>query len=444
MIRVRFAPSPVGHLFVSGARVALANFLHARRHNGHMLLRIDDMERDRAKPAFAESIAHDLTWLGIEWDETFQQSDRLDLYAQAADRLRQANRIYPCFEGDDELRAKRDQRLKRGKSPIYDRAMLKMTAEQRAKAEANGKLPYWRFLLSPRTLDWRDLIMGPRQAKLTAVSDPVLIRADGTPTPLFASVVDDIDTGITEVIRAEDNADNTGVQLDLWEALTGKPPRVQFAHLPPLVDTGRMRLSRKVGSLSVRTLRGDGVVAAALATCLAQIGIAGAAEPAPPTVLAKDFDLRRLSQTVAGFDASQLLSLNRRALGRMDFSSIADRLPNGATEAFWLAVRGSLDLLNEVRGWWEVVAGTIVPPVIEGEGAFLKEAEALLPPEPWDDSVWRVWTEALAQATGRVGEALLLPLRLALTGEEQGPALEALLPLIGRARASNRLRIAAA
>lgn len=444
MTRVRFAPSPVGHLFVSGARVALANFLHARRHGGHMLLRIDDMERDRGKPMFAESIAHDLRWLGIDWDETFQQSDRQALYTQAAERLRQANRIYPCFEGDDELRAKRDQRLKRGKSPIYDRAMLKMTAEQRAKAEANGKQPYWRFLLSPRTLEWRDQIMGPRQAKLTAVSDPVVMRADGTPTALFASVVDDIDTGITHIIRAEDNAANTGVQLDMWDALTGTSPRVQFAHLPALADTGRIRLSRKVGSLSVRALRGDGVDPAALATCLAGIGTGSAGEPAPASVLARDFDLNSLAQTAAGFDASQLLSLNRRALGRMDFSAIADRLPNGATEAFWLAVRGSLDLLNEVRGWWEVVAGTIVPPVIDGEGAFLSEAEALLPPEPWDDSVWRSWTEALGQASGRVGEALMMPLRLALTGEEYGPALDALLPLIGRARAANRLRVAAA
>ena len=443
MIRVRFAPSPVGHLFVSGARVALANYLHARRHGGHMLLRFDDMERDRAKPAFVESIAYDLSWLGIDWDETFQQSDRLDRYTQAAERLRLANRIYPCFEGDDELRAKRDQRLKRGKSPIYDRAMLKMTAEQRTKAEANGKQPYWRFLLSPRTLEWRDQVVGARQAKLTAVSDPVAMRADGTPTALFASVVDDIDTGITHIIRADDNAANTGVQLDLWEALTGTAPRVQFAHLPALADAGRVRLSRKVGSLSVRALRGDGVDPVALATCLARIGTASVGEPAPVAVLARDFDLSRLAQSVAGFDASQLLSLNRRALGLLDFSAIADRLPSGATEAFWLAVRGSLDLLNEVRGWWEVVAGTIVPPVIDGEGAFLSEAEALLPPEPWDASVWRSWTDALTNATGRVGEALMMPLRLALTGEEQGPALEALLPLIGRARAANRLRIAA-
>ena len=443
MIRVRFAPSPVGHLFVSGARVALANYLHARRHGGHMLLRFDDMERDRAKPAFVESIAYDLRWLGIDWDETFQQSDRLDHYTQAAERLRLANRIYPCFEGDDELRAKRDQRLKRGKSPIYDRAMLKMTAEQRTKAEANGKQPYWRFLLSPRTLEWRDQVVGARQAKLTAVSDPVAMRADGTPTALFASVVDDIDTGITHIIRADDNAANTGVQLDLWEALTGTAPRVQFAHLPALADAGRVRLSRKVGSLSVRALRGDGVDPAALATCLARIGTASVGEPTPVAVLARDFDLSRLAQSAAGFDASQLLSLNRRALGSLDFSAIADRLPSGATEAFWLAVRGSLDLLNEVRGWWEVVAGTIVPPVIDGEGAFLSEAEALLPPEPWDASVWRSWTDALTNATGRVGEALMMPLRLALTGEEQGPALEALLPLIGRARAANRLRIAA-
>ena len=444
MTRVRFAPSPTGHLFVSSARVALANFLHARRHRGHFLLRFDDVDRDRARPAFAESIAHDLRWLGIEWDQSFPQSERLALYALAAERLRLAGRLYPCFEGDDELRAKRDQRIKRGKSPIYDRAMLKLTDEQRAKAEANGKRPYWRFLLSSQTVEWRDLVLGPRQAKLTAVSDPVLVRADGTPTPVLASVVDDIETGITHIIRAEDHASNTGVQIDLFHALGTDASLIQFAHLPPLADTGRARLARKVGNLSVRALRGDGVDPAALATCLARIGMPGTGEPASAPLLAKDFNLALLSPTAVGFDAAQLLSLNRRVLGRLDFASIADRLPGGATEAFWLAIRGSLDLLNEVRGWWDVVAGTIVPPVIEGESAFLTSAEALLPPEPWDDSVWRSWTEALAQATGRMGEALLLPLRLALTGEEQGPALENLLPLIGRARAANRLRIAAA
>ena len=286
--------------------------------------------------------------------------------------------------------------------------------------------------------------MGPRQAKLTAVSDPVVVRADGTPTPLFASVVDDIESGITHIVRGEDNAINTGVQLDLWEALAGQPPRVQFAHLPALADIGRVRLARKASSLSVRALRGDGVDPAALATCLARVGMSDAGEPASIAELTRGFDLSRVSRTSAGFDATQLLALNRRALSRIDFGAIADKLPSGATEAFWLAIRGSLDLLNEVRGWWDVVAGTIVPPVINGEGAFLCEAEALLPPEPWDDSVWRRWTDALAQATGRVGEALLMPLRLALTGEEHGPALEALLPLIGRARASSRLLIAAA
>ncbi len=444
MTRVRFAPSPTGHLFVSGARVALANDLHARRHHGSLLLRFDDVDRDRARRAFAEAIAQDLQWLGIAWHETFRQSERLDLYAKAADRLRQANRIYPCFEGDDELRAKRDQQIKRGRAPVYDRAMLRLTPEQRAKAEANGKTPYWRFMLSPRSLEWQDIVMGPRQAKLTAISDPVVVRADGTPTPLFASVVDDIDTGITHIVRAEDNASNTGVQIDLWEALTGQAPRVRFAHLPALADIGRVRLSRKAGSLSVRALRGDGVDPAALATCLARIGMPSATELVAPADLVRGFDLGRLSQTSAGFDASQLLSLNRRALSRIDFGAVADRLPNGATEAFWLAVRGSLDLLNEVRGWWEVVAGTIVPPVMTGEGAFLSEAEAFLPPEPWDESVWHRWTDALAQATGRVGDALLMPLRLALTGEDQGPSLDALLPLIGRARASSRLRIAAA
>jgi glutamyl-tRNA synthetase len=441
---VRFAPSPTGYLHVGNARIALANYLFARRHGGRFLLRFDDTDAARGKPEFAAAIAQDLRWLGLDWDESFQQSARLDRYAAAAERLKAAGRLYPCFESEEELAAKREQRIRRGQPPVYDRAMLRLTAEQRAAAEAGGKRPYWRFLLSNATVEWNDLVLGRRAVKLPAVSDPVLIRADGTPLYTFTSVVDDIETGITHVIRGEDHVTNTGVQRDIFAALGADPTAIGFAHLPLLTDIDGGKLSKRLGGLSLRSLRADGIEAAAIAAYLARLGTSADPEPLGLAALAESFDFAAFSRSAARFDARQLLVLNRRVLHETPFAAVSARLPPGATEAFWLAVRGNLDLLTEARGWWDVAAGEIVPPVIAGEAEYLRRAGALLPPEPWDKEVWPRWTEALKAATGRKGKALFLPLRLALTGEEHGPELRELLPLIGRARALRRLEVAAA
>ena len=443
MITVRFAPSPTGYLHVGNLRQALANYLFARRHGGRFILRIDDTDSERSKDEYADAIARDLQWLGLEWDDSFRQRDRMEHYEAAADRLKQSGRLYPCFESEDELRAKRDQRLKRGLPPVYDRGMLNLTPAQRAQAEANGKRPYWRFRLSDTVMEWQDMVLGRRQVKLPAVSDPVLIRADGTPLYTFTSVVDDIATGITHVIRGEDHITNTGVQMDIFAALDADPGSVHFAHLPLLTDTDGSKLSKRLDSLTLRTLRHDGVEPLAITAYLASLGTSDDPQPLTLAELAARFDLTHVSHSAARFDISQLLALNRRVLHASPFAAVADRLPAGATEAFWLAVRGNLDLLSEARGWWDVVAGTIVAPPIDGEGAFLREAMETLPPEPWNGEVWRVWTDALKQATGRKGRALFMPLRLALTGEDHGPELRELLPLMGRARVEQRLRVAA-
>jgi glutamyl-tRNA synthetase len=443
-MKVRFAPSPTGLLHVGNARTALANYLFARRHGGRFLLRLDDTDTARNRPEFEQALYQDLRWLGVEWDETFRQSERLSRYEEAAEALKQRGRLYPCFESEEELRAKREQRLKRGLAPVYDRAMLKLTPEQRAAAEAGGKRPYWRFLLSDRTVAWDDLVLGRREVKLPSVSDPVLIRADGTPLYTFTSVVDDIESGVTHVIRGEDHVTNTGVQIDLWQALDAARPAPRFGHLPLLTGVEGEKLSKRLDALSLRSLRNDGVEARAIAGYLARLGTSNDPAPLPVEELASTYDLSHVSHSAARFDIRQLLALNRRVLHTLPFEAVRDRLPPGATEAFWLAVRGNLDLLTEARGWWDVVAGHIVPPVIEGERDFLETAIRLLPPEPWDDGVWEEWTGALKQETGRKGRALFHPLRLALTGEEHGPELRALLPLMGRGRVEERLRVAGA
>ncbi len=442
-MKLRFAPSPTGLLHVGNARQAVANALHARRHGGLFQLRIDDTDAARSREDHAEAIRTDLRWLGLEWDESFRQSDHVADYEAAADRLRASGRLYPCFESEEELRAKREMRLRQKRPPLYDRAMLRLTPEQRAQAEANGKRPYWRFRLGDGSVAWHDLVLGHTQVKLTAISDPVLIRADGTILYAFASVVDDLRTGVTDVLRGEDHVSNTGVQLDIAAALGAAPGRFRFGHLPLLLDEAGGKLSKRFDGLSLRALRQDGIEASTVVSYLARLGTSDDPHPSALAELAASYDVTHTSRSAARFDMRQLLALNRRVMHGLPFEAVSERLPAGATAAFWSVVRGNVDMLTEAKHWWDVAAGSIVPPPLEGEGAFLTQALAVLPDEPWSEQTWPVWIQALRELSGRRGRELFLPLRLALTGEDHGPELRDLLPLIGRERAAGRLRMAA-
>lgn len=457
-MKLRFAPSPSGFLHVGNARLAVVNALLARRHGGDLLLRLDDTDSGRSTAENEAAIEADLEWLGLTWQDSFRQSDRRATYQAAADLLRGSGRLYPCFETEEELRAKREARLRARKPPIYDRAALRMTAEQRARAEANGKSPHWRFRLSDATVRWDDLFLGAREVKLGAISDPVLIRGDGMPLYTFASIVDDLDAGITHVVRGEDHVSNTGVQIDIAAALRRRAHasvtgEIGFGHLPLLLDAAGGKLSKRAGSVSLRTLRHDGVEPIAITSYLARLGTSDDPEPLDLDALAASIEPARFSQGSPRFDMRQLLALNRKVLGGLSFEAVQDRLPAGATAHFWTAIRGNLDLVTEARHWWDVVAGEIVPPPQEGEEGFLSNARDLLPPAPWpdaalepsddDQAVWTDWMERLRRETGRKGRALFHPLRLALTGEEQGPELRHLLALMGRSRAHARLDLAA-
>jgi glutamyl-tRNA synthetase len=437
--RLRFAPSPTGYLHVGNLRTAVANYLFAERHGGSLLLRLDDTDTARSKPEYETAIQEDLRWLGIDWQSFARQSERIANYEAAADRLKAAGLLYPCFESEEELAAKRALRLKRRLPPVYDRAMLTLTAEQRAQAEANGKRPYWRFKLSDGAVTWEDMVFGERRVKLGSVSDPVLIRADGTFLYTFTSVVDDLDLGITHIIRGEDHVTNTGIQIDLMRALGGKPEQIRFGHLPLLTDAEGGKLSKRFDSLSVRSLRKDGLEPDAIIGYLARLGSADDMAPLTRPEAVASFDLGRMSHSAAIFDPRQLLAINRHLLHRLDFAEVRERLPQGATAEFWQAVRGNLDLLREARLWWEILAEEITPPVQAEDAEFLRAAAAHLPPEPWDGTTASTWTKALGTDTGRRGKRLFHPLRLALTAEESGPDLRDLLPLIGREKAARRL-----
>ncbi|TPW34606.1 glutamate--tRNA ligase [Oecophyllibacter saccharovorans] len=443
-MKLRFAPSPTGSLHVGNARLAVANYLFARRHNAPLLLRMDDTDANRGRKEHEDSIRRDLKWLGIEWDEEARQSERTARYTEVVEKLKASGRLYPCFESELELRIKREQRLRAGKPPLYDRGMLNMTDEQRARAEANGKVPYWRFRLSDGSKHWNDLVMGESSVKLTAVSDPVLVRTDGSILYTLASIIDDLDMGVTHIVRGEDHMTNTGVQLDIAEALGAAPDRFTFAHLPLLLGEGGEKLSKRKGAMALSTLRHDGLEPLPLMEYLARLGTSQDLVLEPREALVAGYDFTHVSRSPARFDMNQLLALNRRALHAMTFEQARPLLPEGSTPAFWEAVRGNIDLGTEIPHWWEVAHGTIAPIPQPGEADFLRQAASLLPPEPWNDQSWKAWTTALSEATGRKGKALFLPLRLALTGEDAGPELAKLLPLIGRNRTESRLQEAAA
>ena len=439
MTKVRFAPSPTGYLHAGNARAALVNYLFARHEGGKFLLRLDDTDSERGRPEYEQGIYDDLRWLGITWDETAKQSERTARYEEVAERLKAAGRLYPCFENEDELAAKRAALVKRKLPPVYDRAALSMTAEQRATAEANGKRPYWRFKLSDGGVAWQDLVLGGRSIKLGTVSDPVLIRADGTPLYTFTSVVDDADMGITHIIRGEDHVSNTAVQIDLFQAVS-KGPLPRFAHLPLISGGDGEKLSKRIGSISLRSLRADGVEPGAIAAYLARLGTNKDAAPLGMAELIAAFNIADFGRSPPRFDARQLLALNRKLLHALSFEDVKARLPDGAGEDFWHAIRGNLDMLSEARRWWEVVHGDFLPREIKGSEAVLKAALETLPPAPLGPDSWKAWTTEIAAATGAAGRALYHPLRVALTGEDQGPEMAGLLPLIGHERTMARLR----
>jgi len=419
----------------------LLNWLFARRRHGRFILRFDDTDRERSKREYADSIAEDLAWLGVLPDLVRRQSERFALYDAAADRLREMGRLYPCYETAEELDRRRKRQQALGKPPIYDRAALALTAEDRAALEAQGRKAHWRFKLESRTVLWDDLVRGACHIDCASLSDPVLLREDGAYLYTLPSVVDDIDLGVTHVIRGEDHVTNTAVQIQIFEALSGGSPT--FGHHNLLVDASGQGFSKRTGALSISSLREAGMEPLAVAALAVLVGSAGAVRAIGSLdELAETFELSQISHAAARFDEAELRAISARTLHETPFAKIADRLAalgivGEQAEPFWLAVRGNLARLDDAKDWWAVVNGPIAPVVDDAE--FLAAALAALPPEPWDGQVWSTWTRDLKRVTGRKGRDLFHSLRLALTGREAGPELAALLPLIGAAKARDRL-----
>ncbi len=435
-MKLRFAPSPTGRLHVGNARVALINWLFARQGGGSFLLRMDDTDEERSTAEFAEGIERDLTWLGLTWDEFARQSERHDRYEAAAEALKAAGRLYPCYETAEELSLKRKAQLNAGRPPIYDRAALNLSEAQRAEREAEGRRPHWRFKLDHAAIEWDDLVRGPQHFEGDKLSDPVLIREDGRPLYTLSSVVDDAELGVTHVIRGEDHVANTAVQVQLFEALGAAVPA--FGHLPLLTDAEGKGLSKRLGSLSLEALREEGLEPMTLNAYLAALGTPDHAEPALDlAALIQRFDLSRYGRATPKFDPADLEHLNAKLLHILPLEAVESRLP-GLDAETWAAIRPNLTKLAEAGDWLAICRQPLAP-VIEEPG-YTAAAADTLPPEPWSEATWGEWTGQLKSETGRKGKQLFLPLRLALTGLPHGPELKALLPLIGRERAEKRLR----
>jgi glutamyl-tRNA synthetase len=431
---VRFAPSPTGLLHVGNARTALLNWLFARKMGGRFLLRIDDTDAARSTKAFEEAIYRDLDWLGLSHDGTDRQINRLSVYSTAFYRLQATGHIYPAFETEAELERQRSLLAARKLPPIYNRASLEPA--NRAKWEAEGRKPHWRFKLSRSKVRWTDLVRGPVEIDTATMSDPVLVREDGAFLYTLPSVADDIDMGITHVVRGEDHVTNTAAQIEIFQALGGGVPK--FAHFPLLVGASGEALSKRLGSLSLESLRDDGIEPMAVASYLAKIGTSDPVEPRLSLgELAEEFDFAKIGRAPAHFVPEELMALNAKLLHILPYSAVAGRMAAISGEAFWDAIKSNLTKLSDVQEMARLVTGPVAP-IIEDAGLAAKAA-ALLPAEPWDEGTWGLWTKAVSAETGAKGRGLFHPLRLALTGLEHGPELKKLLPLIGRDRSLARL-----
>jgi glutamyl-tRNA synthetase len=428
----RFAPSPTGTLHVGNVRTALHNWLWARKYGGRFLLRIDDTDRERSKEEYVDAIRADLAWLGLDVDGEERQSARFALYEAEFDRLKAAGRVYACYETPEELDIRRKVLLSRGLPPVYERKPADAPVP-------DGVAPHWRFRLDhDAPIIWTDMIRGDQHFEPKTMSDPVVRRADGSWLYLLPSVIDDIAMGISHVVRGEDHVSNTAAQIQMFEALGAAPPA--FAHEALLVGS-EGKLSKRLGSLGMASLRDAGIEPIALLALLARLGTSDPVEPVMDAApLIESIDFARFGRAPARFDEGELALLNQKILHQTDHAAVADRLPAAIDAARWHAIRPNLMTVAEAAEWVAVFDGPFTPPVPEAaDRPVLAAAAVNAPGTDWAADPWHALTGAVKAATGAKGRALFLPLRRALTGRDHGPDMAELLPLITKDQVIARL-----
>ncbi len=434
MTTTRFAPSPTGYIHVGNLRTALMNYLIAHKTGGQFILRLDDTDQERSKQEYADAIMRDLEWLGLHWDRVEKQSLRLDRYREVAETLKSSGRFYEVFETPTELDLKRKKQLNMGKPPVYDRAGLKLSEADKEKLRAEGRAGYWRFLLDQERIEWTDGILGAISIDAASVSDPVLIRADGQVLYTFASSVDDIDMGVTDIVRGADHVTNTATQIQIMQAIGGTPPN--FAHHSLLTGAKGEELSKRLGTLSLRDLRERGVEPMALLSLMARLGSSRPVELFTNIDdLAAGFDVGTFGSAPTKFDAEDLFPLTRGYVQGLSLDAVQPKLaelgvPSDKAEAFWAVAKGNITVLNDLAEWWTLFRDGATPLVADEDRDFVAQALAMLPPQPWTPATWGEWTNAVKAATGRKGKGLFMPLRKAMTGRENGPEMADVLPLL--------------
>ena len=439
MTVTRFAPSPTGYIHVGNLRTALMNFLIARQSGGEFILRIDDTDPERSKEEYVDAIKEDLEWLGLHWDRVERQSERLDRYAEAADKLRDIARFYEAFETPVELDLKRKKQLNMGKPPVYDRAALNLSDAEKDKLRAERGDGVWRFKLDQERIEWNDGILGDISIDAASVSDPVLIRGDGQILYTLASVVDDTEMGVTHVVRGSDHVTNTATQIQIMQALGFDHP--SFAHHSLLTGPQGEALSKRLGTLALRDLREQGVEAYALLSLMARLGSSDPVElRTDMESLIDGFDLNKFGSAPTKFDVKDLFPLTGRYLQTRAFADVAPRIaevgvPEDKAERFWQVTRENIETLHDLDGWWTMFRDGAEPVIEDEDRDFVAEAMAMLPEMPFNDDTWSNWTAAVKEKTGRKGRGLFRPLWLALTGQQSGPEMAAVMPLLQVVRA---------
>jgi glutamyl-tRNA synthetase len=434
MTTTRFAPSPTGYIHIGNLRTALMNYLIARKAGGTFILRIDDTDPERSKEEYVDAIKQDLDWLGLHWDRTERQSQRLDRYHAAADKLREMGRFYEAFETPTELDLKRKKQLNMGRPPVYDRAALALTEADKDRLRAERGNGVWRFKLDQERIDWNDGILGDISIDAASVSDPVLIRGDGQVLYTLASVVDDTEMGVTHVVRGSDHVTNTATQIQIISALGGNVP--SFAHHSLLTGPQGEALSKRLGTLALRDLRAQGVQPAALLSLMARLGSSDPVElQTDMAALIDGFDISRFGSAPTKFDVHDLFPLTARYLSGLPLSEVADAIreagvPDEKAAQFWEVTRENITTLKDLEGWWTLMRDGAAPQIEDEDREFIAEALDLLPEAPFDGDTWGQWTAAVKEQTGRKGRALFMPLRKALTGQAHGPEMSSLMPLL--------------
>ncbi len=440
-VKTRFAPSPTGMMHIGNARTALITWLFARNAGGEMLLRIDDTDLERSEEKYEKAIEESLMWLGLNWDQKANQKNRMEIYTAKIEALKQAGRIYACYETAEELALKRKSQLSRGKPPIYDRGAIEMTNEQKAKYEAEGRKPHWRFKMEHKPIVWDDLIRGEVKFDGGDISDPVVIREDGSPLYHLCSVIDDVDFRITHVVRGEDHVSNTASHVQMFEALGAPVP--SFAHLPLISDKDGGKLSKRIGSLSIIDLRdNEGLLPMAIVSLLARLGTSDPIEAFTDIKpLIENFSFSKFSRGTPKFDIEEMLRLNTKIVHGLSYEDVKPALSQlgiqGVDQDFWKAVQPNLTKISDIQEWHHVAKGPVSPVITDPD--YIEAALSLLPEGQWNVETWGAWTGAIKDKTGRKGKELFMPLRQALTGMDHGPDMAHMLLLIGPEKAVERL-----